>query len=463
MTSNAPGVGVKERIFKYLLEAGRGVAAARILSDVLNIRSANARSSDSVLAGFLGQDPRFVFTEGLWHLSPPSKEPARFDFGQTVVLHLQSENRSEALQALRGAIMWADGRLQEFMAPPSNHVLRRLRSGIEDHLLIVWSSRELRLWNGLLRSQGLEAWQGDKLYLRNLAARVLKRMPSKLKPEDLASELGLSPPDEDRPRQVAQHLNACWRLLLDRVPAEFSRNPDSLGKWMNGPGTAVDFSRFAFGPGFLQKLPGAAGVYIMKDREGAILYVGKSRNLKRRVSSYFTPRALNDSKIARIHNHLHSIDVRVTGNEIEALLTEMRMIKDFRPAINLQSEIHERHSDRQEGRNLLLFVVAAEQKGVKIYFLRGGIFAGRHSAPLGRPPSKRLREKLKSLFFTQGRSGRRQGEIWEKEIVFRWFAANRKRLNYLDVDEAGDFASVLERLRHYLCDPDRLTRKVYYR
>ena len=98
-----------------------------------------------------------------------------------------------------------------------------------------------------------------------------------------------------------------------------------------------------------------------------------------------------------------------------------------------------------------------------IYFLRNGIFSGRHSASLGRPPSRRLREKLKSLFFTQSRSRKRQGEIWEKEIVSRWLTANRKRLNYFDVNEVGDFASVLERLRHYLYDPDRLTHTVYYR
>ena len=48
-------------------------------------------------------------------------------------------------------------------------------------------------------------------------------------------------------------------------------------------------------------------------------------------------------------------------------------------------------------------------------------------------------------------------------LVPRWFTANRKRMNYLDVNEVGGLASLLERLRHYLYDPDRLTRKVYYR
>ena len=336
-------------------------------------------------------------------------------------------------------------------------------SGIENHLLIVWSSRELRLWNSLLRLIGREAWQGDTLYLRSLAIRALKRPPSNLQPEDLASELGLSPPDEERPLSLIQYLNECRSLLLERIPAEFNQDYDSFSKWIHGREAAVDFSRFAFGPGFLRQLPSASGVYMMMDFRGKILYVGKSRNLRRRVSSYFRPGALSQHKIAKIHAHLHSIEILRTDNEMEALLMEMRMIKDFRPPINLQTEVHYRQDARDEGRNLLLFVADAEQKGVNIYLFHNGVFAGRHSASLGRPTPRRLQEKLESLFFTQGRGRGRRGEIWEKEIVSRWFKANQRRLNYLDVDEVADFTALLERLRHYLCDPDRLARKVYYR
>jgi hypothetical protein len=454
---------VKERIFNYLKDAGRGVSASQILNDVLNIRSPDPRSSDTVLAGILGRDPRFASRDGLWHLRSLPGKPAEFHFGETVVMHLQSANRLETLQGVCGAIRWADGRLEEVSAPAPAGLLRKLRDALESCLLILWSRRELRLWNGWLQSRGLEPRHAETLFLRELAARVLGRALSKVQFEDLASEFGLSPPDEERPREVTQHLKACWVLLLDRVPASSGRDLDSLRKWMESPDTAVDFSRFAFGPGFLRQLPDAAGVYLMKDCEGTVLYVGKSRNLKRRLYSYFTPRALHNSKTARIHERLYSIDVLTTGNEVEALLTEMRMIRKFRPAVNLQTEIHGRKEKSHQGDNLLLFVVGEGQKRVKIYFLRNGMFAGRHSASLGHAPSKRLRERLQSVFFALERTGKQKGEGWEKELVFRWLAANRKRLNCLDVDAAGSSTSALELLRRYLCDPDGLACKVYYR
>jgi predicted GIY-YIG superfamily endonuclease len=288
-------------------------------------------------------------------------------------------------------------------------------------------------------------------------------MPSKLQPEELASELGLSLPDQERPLDAARYLSECWLHLLDRVPAELGRNFDSLRDWIDDTGTAVDFSHFGFGRDFLRQLPSSSGVYVMKDRECTAIYIGKSRNLKRRVSTYFAPRALRISKSAKIHERLFSIDVFRTENEIEALLMEMRMITKFRPDINLQTEIHERKVNRHQGRNLLFFVVGADLKRVKIYFLCNGIFAGRHAALLGRAPSKQLREKLHSLFLAQGKDRKRWSADWKKEIVSRWFAANRGRLNYLDVDEAGGFQSLLKRLHQYLHDPDRLNCKVYYR
>jgi len=454
---------VKEQILKYLQEAGKGVSAAQILADVLRIRSPNDHSSESILAGLLCQDPRFVFAAGLWRLRPPSVSVPEWDDSRIVVLHLQTADNSATLRHFRGAARWADGHLKEFASLASISIFSRLRDEIEGHLLIAWSGRELGLWNVLMRSMRLEVWRGDTLFLRNLAARALERVPSKLQPEDMAPLLGLSPADEERPREVVEYMSACWRILRQRVPAEFCRTLDSLREWIDNRGSAVDFSHFAFGPDFLRQLPRSAGVYIMTNREGKIIYVGKSRNLRRRVSSYFTPQARNDPKIGRIHERLHSIDVCTTENEIEALLMEMRLIKDFRPAINLQTEIHENMAGQTEGRNLILFVADEEQKRVEVYLFRNGSFAGRQSAPMGRLPSKRLQERIRSIFFAQGRTRKRKGETWEKEIVSRWFNANRKRMNYLDVDEAGDLTRVQEQLTRYLCDPDKLAHKVYYR
>jgi predicted GIY-YIG superfamily endonuclease len=223
----------------------------------------------------------------------------------------------------------------------------------------------------------------------------------------------------------------------------------------------VDFTGFAFDRDFLARIPPAPGVYLMKNRSGEIIYVGKADNLRRRVRSYFTSRALKDAKTARIHGQLHSLELLTCATGVEALLLEMRMIRDFRPPVNFQTEIHEQPGRYGNTRNLLLLVPVGDN--AEVYLVKDGAFVARHSIPLGRPPSKKLSSRIRAVYFGTRRRTAAKRENWETEIVARWLAAHKRRLNYVDADESGDCASVLRRLTCLLMDPDRLARKVYYR
>jgi len=77
------------------------------------------------------------------------------------------------------------------------------------------------------------------------------------------------------------------------------------------------------------------GVYRMLDRDGDVLYVGKARNLKKRVSNYFRASGL-DTKTMALVSHIDAIDVTVTNSETEALLLEQNLIKKLKPPYNIQ-------------------------------------------------------------------------------------------------------------------------------
>lgn len=87
-------------------------------------------------------------------------------------------------------------------------------------------------------------------------------------------------------------------------------------------------------PSFLASLTGRPGVYRMLDADGQALYVGKARNLKRRVGSYFRAAGLASKTMALVAK-IADIEITVTNSETEALLLEQSLIKQERPPYNI--------------------------------------------------------------------------------------------------------------------------------
>ena len=84
----------------------------------------------------------------------------------------------------------------------------------------------------------------------------------------------------------------------------------------------------------LAKLPAQPGVYIMRDKQDAIIYIGKAKILKNRVRQYFQPSHDEGLKKAQMVSHIDHFEYIVTDTELEALVLECNMIKEHRPKYN---------------------------------------------------------------------------------------------------------------------------------
>ncbi|MGO2011645.1 excinuclease ABC subunit UvrC [Pseudoalteromonas sp.] len=85
---------------------------------------------------------------------------------------------------------------------------------------------------------------------------------------------------------------------------------------------------------FLKTLSSEPGVYRMLDSESQVIYVGKAKNLKKRVASYFRGN-ITDSKTRVLVSNIEAIEVTLTNTETEALLLENNLIKKYKPRYNI--------------------------------------------------------------------------------------------------------------------------------
>ena len=86
----------------------------------------------------------------------------------------------------------------------------------------------------------------------------------------------------------------------------------------------------------LNRLPDSPGVYLLRDAEGAILYVGKAANLRHRVRSYFGTGQKLSPKLLKMVSRVADIDFYVTSSEQEALILELNLIKRHHPRYNVR-------------------------------------------------------------------------------------------------------------------------------
>ena len=84
----------------------------------------------------------------------------------------------------------------------------------------------------------------------------------------------------------------------------------------------------------LANVPDSPGCYIFSDASGKVLYIGKAKNLKKRVKSYFQKKGL-DPKTDLLVRDTRSVDFIVTDNEVEALILENTLIKKKNPKYNI--------------------------------------------------------------------------------------------------------------------------------
>lgn len=208
--------------------------------------------------------------------------------------------------------------------------------------------------------------------------------------------------------------------------------------------------------------PQTAGVYVLRDADGKVLYVGKAINLRRRLRTHFAPRRWRGLKAALAR--AADAEWQEVGSELEALLREAVLIRELRPAVNVQvgaPEAGTRAIPAALARDVIVLVPSIDAGAVEMIAARadGGWMQMRVARLAGD-----LEAESRRLFrFFHSPLHAREDPSPLAPIVFSWLAGRGAAATRVDPHGVDTVAALAARLRILLNDDDLFTERLEVR
>jgi len=209
---------------------------------------------------------------------------------------------------------------------------------------------------------------------------------------------------------------------------------------------SLDLAPYEFSASGLAEIPEKPGVYLFKNRAGAIIYIGKSINLKQRVRGYFRWRVESDLKLCRIQDETRRFSIITMGSDLEALLEEARLISEHQPEINIQVEIHEMPKEKPLSDVLLVLLPHADDDKVNLFILQPQRIIHRISIHRNHPDLEKIASWLKigCEDLDAGIPGARSYGPQVFPMAVRWLRKNSHRLTFFKYHDYANLQKVVQ-------------------
>lgn len=409
---------------------GAAVAASELVRHVLNISNVTEPMANTLLAPLLSSDARFIQTDdGCW-LAKPESERAENDWVLCKVFPASADWRRIA--ALCCALV-QDGVIVEKKCFRENLYQNDVGRQISEYVL-----------NGPLVFDGIKSQvTAFRRYMLNIAGATVKHPLVLLKsivlrfyPEtecrseaDIARALGQS-----------EFADATMELCFD----SFCRQAEKAFELLHGRGVhglaelqnfvaaakeTPDFDSYNFDASFVESVPQAPGVYLMKNKTGKVIYVGKAKSLRRRLKSYFGAAEELDEKTRQIRNEIFDISIIQTGSELEALFLENDLIKGYHPKINSQTDVHDRGFLQSRRFAQIVLLPATDENKVAL-LLFNPARAVKFITVNKENNEALLKKELKAAFFNRKFDADRPDM---EEIATSWLSTNHLTVSRVDM------------------------------
>lgn len=366
---------MRQKLYDYLLERPGGATSSELLgllfSSGLKVQSALSTTNEFAgrfLHSSLGADPHFSYdpASDRWYVTVHAALQQPLQHAQFVVIDLETTGLKPGKAAITeiAAVQIHAGEIRdEFhtLVNPGHHVpsmITRL-TGITDEMLQdqpriddIFPQLHRFLGSSVIVAHNADF---DVSFLNFDAQRIVSapllnpslctvRLARRLLPglrsralDAVADHLGVSCLNRHRALGDARITAEVLLILLEKLAAS---SVTTVGHVLDFQHHARDGRRFEFSVPrpTLAHLPDTPGVYHMLDAEGRLLYIGKAKNLRRRVTSYFANSSGHSDKVLDLVRNVREVKYDETGSELEAALREAELIYSLKPPYNRLSK-----------------------------------------------------------------------------------------------------------------------------
>ncbi|HEX2503632.1 MAG TPA: exonuclease domain-containing protein [Miltoncostaeaceae bacterium] len=349
-----------DRLCALIVRRGRPLEVGHVAAQLLRLRRCPERLQRRLVAEIVEGDARLAWLgRDLVGLAPPDWSSAGLESATFCVVDLETTGGSPGLSKVTeiGAVRVRAGEVVDRFATlvnpnrPIPPIVTEL-TGIDDAMVAESPDIEdaLAAFVDFAGQDVLVAHNApfDLRFLnyerRRLASRyftqpwldtlVLARrlLDGQVPRHDLGTLAGWADTSVRPIHRALPDAEATAEVLVVLLGLLTERGVDTLERAVAFAGTGG--ARHAYKLALAEELPALPGVYLMRDRRGRALYVGKAADLRRRVRAYFGPGGRHGRLIGRALERLESIDHEVCGSEFAALLRENDLIKGLSPPCN---------------------------------------------------------------------------------------------------------------------------------
>lgn len=439
---------MRNRIYEYL--EGRCARSEEIAVEVLKLAGASGVVADKIVQAAVSDDTRISRdAEGFWFLKPSARSIQKTAFLSLSPKYSVNSGfpQLESLSAVRfnttgPQALFGETRLQGETEKAGFLCFARFWDGAVPvafrlNGVLSATNRTSRRVNGKsLMDEGICLFRLGRLMYPD------QPIPSI---EALADAVGVAYVTERECDGEAQLQAEIFLHLLGRVGKDISTVEELLYR-LHPDDTPLDFEAYAFDERYLNDLPQDPGVYVMRDRTGTVIYVGKSVNLRERVGTYFAKRSTSSEKTRGILERIWSVEVEVVGSELEALLLESQMISKSRPEFNTQMEVHISEETSQREIHFVLLLPSSDPESLELFCVRNGKGIDRIRVRRDLADWVHARDEISGYFHDTivDKNGVSEEDQRDIEILKRWMKKYRDQVNWVDMDDSEDTMRVLE-------------------